>query len=60
MSATQHDPLCPLAKYSLLKSGCPQCNLLAVGRKAGVEQALAIVDQGGRAAKQLRELLESM
>ena len=27
-----HDPLCPLKHMSLLKSGCPQCNLIALAR----------------------------
>ena len=53
-----HDPLCPLRKMTVLKYGCPQCDLIALGRRAGLEQALATVDQGGRAATQLRALLE--
>jgi hypothetical protein len=43
---------------TVLKYGCPQCDLIALGRRAGLEQALATVDQGGRAATQLRALLE--
>jgi hypothetical protein len=54
---TAHDPLCPLAHLSMLKSGCPQCRLLAVGRRAGIEEAVAAVDKGGRAAAQLEALL---
>jgi hypothetical protein len=52
-----HDELCPLRKLSMLKSGCPQCDLIAVGRRAGIEEAMAAVDKGGRAAAQLEALL---
>lgn len=54
----KHDDLCPLRELSVLKSGCPQCKLLAIGRRAGLATALAVVDQGGRAASQIRALLE--
>jgi len=27
-----HDPLCPLKNLSMLKSGCPQCNLIELAR----------------------------
>lgn len=53
-----HDPLCPLRKMSVLKSGCPQCDLIRTGRRDGIERALAAVDAGGRAAKQISALLE--
>lgn len=39
MSRPQHDPLCPLVKLSVLKSGCPQCDLIRKGRSAGVQAA---------------------
>jgi hypothetical protein len=58
MTATKHDPLCPLVKLSMLKSGCPQCELIRKGRRAGIEQALFVIDKGGRAEAQLRALLE--
>lgn len=54
---TGHDPLCPLRQMSLLKSGCPQCNLVRTGRADGIRLALATVDKGGRAATQLQALL---
>jgi hypothetical protein len=29
-----HDEQCPLRHLSMLKSGCPQCDLIAAGRRA--------------------------
>jgi hypothetical protein len=55
-----HDLLCPLRKLTVLKSGCPQCDLIRAGRIDGVRQALARVDSGGRAAVQLRALLDEL
>lgn len=52
-----HDDLCPLKHLSMLKSGCPQCELVRVGRQDGLRLALQAVDTGGRAAKQIEALL---
>jgi len=54
---TQHDPLCPLRHLSVLKSGCPQCDLIRLGRRDGIHLAIDTVDSGGRAETQLRTLL---
>lgn len=40
----KHDPLCPLVKLSVLRSGCPQCDLIRKGRTAALEQAVAQVE----------------
>jgi len=52
-----HDDLCPLKHLSVLKSGCPQCELVRAGRQDGLRLALQVVDNGGRAAKQIEALL---
>jgi hypothetical protein len=52
-----HDDLCPLKHLSVLKSGCPQCELVRAGRQDGLRLALQAVDTGGRAAKQIAALL---
>lgn len=55
---TAHDPLCAVSHTDGLPvERCWRCHLIAAGRRAGIEQALAVVDQGGRAAKQIRDLL---
>lgn len=41
MTVKSHDPLCPLKHLSMLKSGCPQCELIALGRNAAQEQLTA-------------------
>lgn len=44
MMPATHDPLCPLVKLSVLKSGCPQCDLIRKGRKAALEDAVTQVE----------------
>ena len=41
--STHHDPLCPLGKLSMLKSGCPQCALIQSGRQSAYASALAVI-----------------
>lgn len=39
----RHDPLCPLVKLSMLRSGCTQCDLIHAGRQSAYKAALATI-----------------
>lgn len=54
-----HDPLCPVSPAEQLEPAkCWRCKLVREARRDGIRRALDVVDQGGRAAGQLRALLE--
>ena len=38
-----HDPICPIAKLTMLKSGCPQCDLIDKARQSTLKSALASI-----------------
>jgi len=38
-----HDALCPIAKLTMLNSGCPQCDLIDKARQSTLKSALASI-----------------
>lgn len=52
----KHDELCSLKSLTVLKHGCPQCEVIARGRADGLRLAVEAVDKGGRAREQLIRL----
>jgi hypothetical protein len=52
----KHDDLCPNPRWCE-DNGDLACNLIESGRVDGIQMAIAAVDKGGRAHKQLLDLL---